>query len=147
MSWKGDTLIAGDSEGTLMLWDLPASTLKSVFIQPALHLLMICMHACVHVFNSILSSPFRYIETPKSLIKKMKFGPGKGNRRLFILYSNRVEIRDIKEVILNMLFVCITPSLSFLSLLSLSSFFPSFLFSSSSFLLFPSSHLSFPLLG
>ncbi|XP_019864425.1 PREDICTED: WD repeat-containing protein 11-like isoform X2 [Amphimedon queenslandica] len=64
MSWKGDTLVSGDSEGTLILWDINASSLK-------------------------------YLETPKSQIKKMKFGPGKGNKRLLVLYNNRLDIREI----------------------------------------------------
>ena len=39
------------------------------------------------------------METPKAVIRKVKFGPGKGNRRSLILYSNRLDIRDIFEVI------------------------------------------------
>ena len=33
-------------------------------------------------------------------MRKLKFGPGKGNRRIIMLYSNRMEIRDVSEVLL-----------------------------------------------
>ena len=57
-----------------------------------------------------VSSPFlvladsrlfsRYVDTPRAVVRKLKFGPGKGNRRIIMLYSNRMEIRDVSEVLL-----------------------------------------------
>lgn len=41
------------------------------------------------------------IDTPRSVIRKIKFGPGKGNKRFLVLYSNRLDIRDIKEGMLS----------------------------------------------
>ena len=42
-------------------------------------------------------SPFlsRTIETPKAPVKKIRFAPGKGNTKIFVLYSSRFDIREI----------------------------------------------------
>lgn len=40
----------------------------------------------------------RRLETPRGTIKKLRFAPGKGNSKLFVLYSNRLDIRDTQSV-------------------------------------------------
>lgn len=37
----------------------------------------------------------RTIETPKAPVKKIRFAPGKGNTKIFVLYSSRFDIREI----------------------------------------------------
>ena len=39
----------------------------------------------------------RTIETPKAPVKKIRFAPGKGNTKIFVLYSSRFDIREIGE--------------------------------------------------
>jgi hypothetical protein len=69
IGWKAESILVGDNEGVLTLWD-------------------------------VISGKVSYIETPKANIKKIKFGPGKGNKRTLILYHNRIDIRDVYEDIL-----------------------------------------------
>ena len=52
-----------------------------------------CVCVCVCVLG--LS---RYMDATRGAIKKMRFGPGKGNKRLVMLYSTRLDIREIYEV-------------------------------------------------
>lgn len=40
---------------------------------------------------------FRAIETPKAPVKKIRFAPGKGNTKIFVLYTSRFDIREINE--------------------------------------------------
>jgi hypothetical protein len=42
----------------------------------------------------------RNIHTGRGWIKKMRFAPGKGNLKLLILYSDGVDIVDLKKVLL-----------------------------------------------
>lgn len=39
----------------------------------------------------------RSIETPRAVIKKLRFAPGKGNSKLFVLYNTRLDIRDTQQ--------------------------------------------------
>ena len=38
--------------------------------------------------------PHRTIETPKAPVKKIRFAPGKGNTKIFVLYNSRLDIRE-----------------------------------------------------
>ena len=42
-------------------------------------------------------SVYRTVETPKALVKKIRFAPGKGNSKMFVLYNSRFDIRDVGE--------------------------------------------------
>ena len=39
----------------------------------------------------------RTIETPKAPVKKIRFAPGKGNTKIFVLYTTRFDIREVGE--------------------------------------------------
>lgn len=40
----------------------------------------------------------RAIETPRAPVKKIRFAPGKGNSKLLVLYTSRLDIRDFMTV-------------------------------------------------
>ena len=42
--------------------------------------------------------PLRTIETPRAVVKKLRFAPGKGNSKLFVLYNTQLDIRDTLSV-------------------------------------------------
>ncbi|CAH1783668.1 unnamed protein product [Owenia fusiformis] len=67
IAWKGDTMVLGDVDGNLNLWDLKARVSRAV-------------------------------PTHRGWIKKVKFGPGRGNNKLLVLYNDGVDIWDTKEV-------------------------------------------------
>ncbi|XP_022080580.1 WD repeat-containing protein 11-like isoform X4 [Acanthaster planci] len=67
MTWKGETLVMGDADGMLGVWDLKARVSRNY-------------------------------PTHRSSIKKVKFAPGKGNLKILCLWSEGLDIWDIKEV-------------------------------------------------
>ncbi|XP_033632855.1 WD repeat-containing protein 11-like isoform X3 [Asterias rubens] len=67
MTWKGETLVMGDADGNLGIWDLKARVSRNY-------------------------------PTHRSSIKKVKFAPGKGNLKVLCLWSEGLDIWDIKEV-------------------------------------------------
>lgn len=38
------------------------------------------------------------LASAKGSVKKIRFAPGKGNTKILILYSNRLDVRDALEV-------------------------------------------------
>ena len=54
-----------------------------------------CLFVCLFV---CLLSPPRNLETPHAAVRKLRFAPGKGNMKLFILYNSRLDIRDTSTV-------------------------------------------------
>ena len=55
---------------------------------------------------SVMSSPYeaicivtcRTLDASKAAARKIRFAPGKGNSKLFVLYNTRLDIRDITGV-------------------------------------------------
>lgn len=41
---------------------------------------------------------FRGISTHRGWIKKIRFGPGKGNMKILVLYNDGVDVFDVKDV-------------------------------------------------
>ena len=41
---------------------------------------------------------YRTIETTRAAMKKLRFAPGKGNTKMFVLYNNRIDVREAVEV-------------------------------------------------
>ncbi len=40
----------------------------------------------------------RTIENPRMVVRKIRFAPGKGNSKILVLYTTRLEIRDTTSV-------------------------------------------------
>lgn len=81
-------MVAGDTEGVLIVFDTK--------ISQARYKAKICRLMNVHAeYPSMFI--FRTIETPKAPVKKIRFAPGKGNTKIFVLYSSRFDIREIGD--------------------------------------------------
>ena len=88
VTWKSELMVAGDTEGVLIVFDTK--------ISQARYKTKICRLMNVHgEYPSMFI--FRTIETPKAPVKKIRFAPGKGNTKIFVLYSSRFDIREIGD--------------------------------------------------
>lgn len=81
-------MVAGDTEGVLIVFDTKISQAR---YKTKIRRLM-------NVYGEYPSMfIFRTIETPKAPVKKIRFAPGKGNTKIFVLYSSRFDIREIGD--------------------------------------------------
>lgn len=62
----------------------------------------------IHFFKKILLLFIRGISTHRGWIKKIRFGPGKGNMKILVLYNDGVDVWDVKDVRLAFFFpICV----------------------------------------
>ncbi|KAL5471412.1 hypothetical protein EMCRGX_G029528 [Ephydatia muelleri] len=64
IAWKGDMMVAGDTEGILTLYDAK-------------------------------NAQGRTLDASKAVVRKIRFAPGKGNSKFFVLCNTKLDIRDI----------------------------------------------------
>lgn len=58
------------------------------------------MDSCLTCFICLISKYFfiRGISTNRGWIKKIRFGPGKGNMKILVLFNDGVDVWDVKDV-------------------------------------------------
>eukprot|EP00731_Ephydatia_muelleri_P020518 Em0013g245a len=70
IAWKGDMMVAGDTEGILTLYDAK-------------------------------NAQGRTLDASKAVVRKIRFAPGKGNSKFFVLCNTKLDIRDINAVVMS----------------------------------------------
>ena len=79
-------MVAGDVEGRLIFYEVKGPQAR--YCRAGLW---------SKIRMTLLSSLFvlyRTVETARGAVKKLRFAPGKGNTKMFVLYNVRIDIRD-----------------------------------------------------
>ncbi|XP_046385283.1 WD repeat-containing protein 11-like [Ischnura elegans] len=66
IAFKSDTVVQGDADGTLNVWDLKGRSSRN-------------------------------ISTGRGCVRRLRFAPGKGNLKLLVLFSDGVDLYDLKK--------------------------------------------------
>jgi len=80
---KGDYLLSGDVDGVIQVFNIKQKQTKydPIYSQSD--------HICIS---------FRSFSTRRNPVRKVRFAPGKGNFRAFVLFNDGVDIWDIRDV-------------------------------------------------